>query len=136
MASSALQKLLRNQSHSASKIYTNFRQSLLHPLLNQIPQISSPTDSASSSSPDHPKTDYPNPKINSFSGHVYPTFSFEFFLNPNSPPSLFRPEPEPDEETDADDSNVIRADSVKKKRKKKMNKHKLRKLRKRLRKKT
>ncbi|KAL7094899.1 hypothetical protein ACP275_11G133600 [Erythranthe tilingii] len=133
MASSALQKLLRNQSHSASKIFTNVRQSL-HPLLNQIPQIStSPTDSASSS-PDHPKTDHPNPKINSFSGHVYPTFSFEFFLNPNSPPSLFRPEP--DEETDVDDSNVIRADSVKKKRKKKMNKHKLRKLRKRLRKKT
>ncbi|EYU34759.1 hypothetical protein ABFS82_11G132500 [Erythranthe guttata] len=135
MASSALQKLIRNQSHSASKICSNFRQSL-HPLLNQIPQISSPTDSASSS-PDHPKTDSPNPKIHSFSGHVfYPTFSFEFFLNPNSPSSLFRPEPEPDEETDADDSNVIRADSVKKKRKKKMNKHKLRKLRKRLRKKT
>lgn len=132
MASSTLQKLLRNRTQSAPKFFTHFRQPLppMPPFaLTQIPQISEPVDAI----PDHPEMDYMKP-IHSFCAHVYPSFSFGFFLNPISPTSLIRPEP--DGEAPPDDSNVIRADSVKKKRKKKMNKHKLRKLRKRLRRKT
>ncbi|KAI3463057.1 hypothetical protein Pfo_019720 [Paulownia fortunei] len=128
MVSSTLQKILRSQSQSASKIFTHFRRPLspLPPFVPaQIPQIFKPIDAISF--PNHPKTD-------SFCAHVYPSFSFGFFLNPISPTSLIPSEP--NDETTPDDSNIVRADSVKKKRKKKMNKHKLRKLRKRLRRKT
>ncbi|KAK4426107.1 hypothetical protein Salat_1379200 [Sesamum alatum] len=134
MASSTLLKLLRNQSESASKFFSPFRQPVppLPPsLLTQIPQITKHIDPTPST--DQPKTNCLKPHY-PFSAHVYPSFSFGFFLNPVSPTSLIRSEPE--EETTPEDSRIIRADSVKKKRKKKMNKHKLRKLRKRLRRKT
>lgn len=127
MASSTLQKLLRNQSRPASTIFTHFRQSLSPspPLpLTQIPKLHDPR-------PDQPETDHFKPK-HSLSAQVYPSFSFEFFLNPVAPCPFIRPE----SDGEADEQNVIRADSVKKKRKKKMNKHKLKKLRKRMRRKT
>ncbi|KAL7610230.1 hypothetical protein Lser_V15G10676 [Lactuca serriola] len=67
--------------------------------------------------------------------HVYPSFSFEHFLNPISSTGLPNSKPEEDPELDGSSlsNDIIRADSVKKKRKKKMNKHKLKKLKKRLR---
>ncbi|KAL3376562.1 hypothetical protein AABB24_003146 [Solanum stoloniferum] len=63
----------------------------------------------------------------------YPSFSFGHFLNPVSPNGFISPV---EDIVVDDDSRKIWADSVKKKRKKKMNKHKLKKLRKRLRRKT
>ncbi|XP_076911139.1 uncharacterized protein LOC143569013 [Bidens hawaiensis] len=63
--------------------------------------------------------------------HIYPSFSFGYFLNPISSSGL--PDSWPQEDPDVDGSGMIWADSVKKKRKKKMNKHKLKKLKKRLR---
>ncbi|GFP94098.1 hypothetical protein PHJA_001554200 [Phtheirospermum japonicum] len=126
MASPALQKLLRNQqSQSASKTLTYLRQPF------SLARTSKPYDTTSFSN--HPEIDYVKP-IQSSCGHIYPTFPFGFFLDPISPTQLIRSEPHA--ETTPDESVIIRADSVKKKRKKKMNKHKLRKLRKRLRKKT
>lgn len=62
--------------------------------------------------------------------HVFPSFSFELFLNPKLSSGLHHVEAL---KGDHDDSRIIWADSVKKKRKRKMNKHKLRKLRKRVR---
>ncbi|KAG8384902.1 hypothetical protein BUALT_Bualt04G0166500 [Buddleja alternifolia] len=135
MVYSTLQKLLRSQSQSAAKIITHFQKPHppLPPVVTQITQITNAIDEIETPFHAHPATDRskPNP---SFASHLYPTFSFGFFLNPISPPALIRPEP--DEGMTPDDSRTIRADSVKKKRKKKMNKHKLRKLRKRLRRKT
>ncbi|KAI3787265.1 hypothetical protein L1987_41613 [Smallanthus sonchifolius] len=64
--------------------------------------------------------------------HIYPSFSFGYFLNPIS--STGFPDSK-DLELDGSGSGngMMWADSVKKKRKKKMNKHKLKKLKKRLR---
>ncbi|CAN4079178.1 unnamed protein product [Withania somnifera] len=72
-----------------------------------------------------------NPKV-SHCLFTYPSFSFGLFLNPVSQMGLIKSE----NDEDIDDSLKIWADSVKKKRKKKMNKHKLKKLRKCLRRKT
>ncbi|KVI09159.1 uncharacterized protein LOC112511565 [Cynara cardunculus var. scolymus] len=69
----------------------------------------------------------------------YPTFAFESFLNPVSQIGFIQsavPEEEEEDIVSGNDEQGIWADSVKKKRKKKMNKHKLKKLRKRLRRKT
>lgn len=63
----------------------------------------------------------------------YPSFSFQYFLNPVSPPSGFCQSQSFEQNLEYDESRTVWADSVKKKRKRKMNKHKLRKLRKRLR---
>ncbi|KAK1438172.1 hypothetical protein QVD17_03976 [Tagetes erecta] len=67
--------------------------------------------------------------------HIYPSFSFGYFLNPISSNGLldFTPEEVPDFDGSGSGGGMIWADSVKKKRKKKMNKHKLKKLKKRLR---
>ena len=67
--------------------------------------------------------------------HVYPSFSVGYFLNP-IPSSGFpdsKPEEDPRPDGSSSSTEMIWADSVKKKRKKKMNKHKLKKLKKRLR---
>ncbi|PIA51516.1 hypothetical protein AQUCO_01100398v1 [Aquilegia coerulea] len=67
----------------------------------------------------------------------YPSFPFGCFLNPVSVNGVNQlDEVEGGNVEVGDDSKKIWADSVKKKRKKKMNKHKLKKLRKRLRRKT
>ncbi|KAL2253696.1 UNVERIFIED_CONTAM: hypothetical protein Sindi_0164300 [Sesamum indicum] len=65
--------------------------------------------------------------------HAFPSFSFGFFLDPKLSSGLYQIEAVKAEKSDLDESQIMWADSVKKKRKKKMNKHKLRKLRKRLR---
>lgn len=62
----------------------------------------------------------------------YPSFSFQYFLNPVSP-SGFCQSQSLEQNLESEESRTMWADSVKKKRKRKMNKHKLRKLRKRLR---
>ena len=64
----------------------------------------------------------------------YPNFPFGFNLNPISAAGLDQLKAM--EEEDVDDSRTFWADSVKKKRKRKMNKHKYQKLRKRLRRKS
>ncbi|PHT55395.1 hypothetical protein CQW23_03881 [Capsicum baccatum] len=67
----------------------------------------------------------------------FPSFSFGHFLNPVCPNGLIKAEENKEDNVVVDDeAHKIWADSVKKKRKRKMNKHKLKKLRKRLRKKT
>ncbi|GMJ05842.1 hypothetical protein like AT5G63150 [Hibiscus trionum] len=71
---------------------------------------------------------------------LYPSFPFGYLLNPISsigfdPLAVVEIE-EGAAVTEDDDSGKVWADSVKKKRKKKMNKHKYKKLRKRLRRKT
>ncbi|KAL1531598.1 hypothetical protein AAHA92_31721 [Salvia divinorum] len=125
MASSSLQKLIRNQTRPASAFFTHFTKPPSPPPPFALPQIAKPNDP----SPDQPAADHFNLK-NPILGQVYyPTFSFEFLLHHPVP----SPTPIPPE---SDDAIVIRADSVKKKRKKKMNKHKLKKLSKRLRRKT
>ncbi|KAJ6375450.1 hypothetical protein OIU77_000435 [Salix suchowensis] len=65
----------------------------------------------------------------------YPNFPFGFSLNPISATGLDQLKAM-EEEEDVDDSRTLWADSVKKKRKRKMNKHKYQKLRKRLRRKS
>ncbi|CAA0823445.1 Unknown protein [Striga hermonthica] len=123
MASPTLWKLLRNPS--ASKISTFLRQT--HPL-TQIPK---PRDTTPLSNP--PEAEYLRSNL-SLGAPVYPSFPFGLFLGPVSQGPSIRPQP--DSEMAPDESIIIRADSVKKKRKKKMNKHKLRKLRRRLMRKT
>ncbi|MBA0805844.1 hypothetical protein Gohar_005333 [Gossypium harknessii] len=71
---------------------------------------------------------------------LYPSFPFGYLLNPVSsigfdPMAIMEVE-EGKVETEDDNAGEVWADSVKKKRKKKMNKHKYKKLRKRLRRKT
>ncbi|KAK8994024.1 hypothetical protein V6N11_008232 [Hibiscus sabdariffa] len=70
----------------------------------------------------------------------YPSFPFGYLLNPISSigfdPSAIMEIEEEAAETEDGDAGKVWADSVKKKRKKKMNKHKYKKLRKRLRRKT
>ncbi|KAL8267094.1 hypothetical protein R6Q59_004443 [Mikania micrantha] len=67
--------------------------------------------------------------------HIYPTFSFGCFLNPIAATGFLdsKPEEDPGFYGPGSSTEMIWADSVKKKRKKKMNKHKLKKLKKRLR---
>ncbi|KAL8193547.1 hypothetical protein R6Q57_026682 [Mikania cordata] len=106
------------------------------------------------SSPDHlldPKPDPPvatipffnnTPKTTDESNHrhhstlCYPSFSFETFLSSFSQIEYIQSVVAEEGIGSNDDERGIWADSVKKKRKKKMNKHKLKKLRKRLRRKT
>ncbi|GAB4860571.1 hypothetical protein Ancab_035731 [Ancistrocladus abbreviatus] len=66
---------------------------------------------------------------------IFPNSPFGFFLNPIYPTRFDRLVVEEVEQVQSD-ARKIWADSVKKKRKKKMNKHKYKKLRKRLRRKT
>lgn len=121
---SILQRLVRKHSQTKTLI-TN--------LNNRI--LSSPThlpDPKAASIPFFnttiPNTN-PNPKASIF----YPSFAFESFINPVSQTGYIQSGDDNDNE---DEEHKIWADSVKKKRKKKMNKHKLKKLRKRLRRKT
>ncbi|CAN6713748.1 unnamed protein product [Malus baccata var. baccata] len=67
---------------------------------------------------------------------IFPNFPFGFCLNPISPAGLERLGVFEAVEVESEDARTIWADSVKKKRKKKMNKHKLKKLRKSLRRKS
>ncbi|CAN4081745.1 unnamed protein product [Withania somnifera] len=126
---SILRKSLQNQFLSAARITTILRSKptpispLFHPpsssRVDQIPFFHQGGTSES----------------NLNVGCFYPSFSFEHFLNPVCSNGLITCEEDNVVVVD-DESNKLWADSVKKKRKKKMNKHKLKKLRKRLRRKT
>ncbi|CAK9180444.1 unnamed protein product [Ilex paraguariensis] len=133
---STFQKLLRNQS--ASRIIT-----ILHkPQQQLLPQ--SVLAHLSETKPLHhcPTNLIPllgllrtDESGNFRSLQFYPSYHpFGFFLNPVSSSSGFVESGTDD--VVSDDSQTILADSVKKKRKRKMNKHKLGKLRKRLKRKT
>lgn len=128
---SMLQKLLKNQ-RTTTRMLANFTKPILiPPFLHQIRKPESPDHLKIKSFPflETPTSENPNPNHHSL--QFYPSFSFGFFLDPVSPPGLLL-----SESKDVGEDDVMWADSVKKKRKKKMNKHKLKKLRKRLRKKT
>lgn len=129
---SILQKLARN--NSTTRLITCFKNPILThpPFLNHLSETN-PTQLVPINSliPSQPKTEDP---FSPPSLHFYPSFSFGCFLNPISICGLLQSGNQ--EEAVSDDSGMIWADSVKKKRKRKMNKHKLRKLRKRLRRKT
>lgn len=141
MGSTIFHKFLRAQSHTTTaRIIPILNKSLLSPpplpstsvsgesssslthfLVSQttgfqIPSLALPENGDRTSIYCHSSNDY------------FPSFSIGFFLNPN--PSICLVKTDMDGGV-SDDSPKIWADSVKKKRKRKMNKHKLRKLRKR-----
>lgn len=130
---SILRKSLRNQLLSAARITSNLNRSTI---LSSKSTLTSPLPHHPSSSrlgqtPFFPQQGTVDPNLNV---GFYPSFSFGLFLNPVSLNVSIT-----SEEVDnvvAEESQMIWADSVKKKRKRKMNKHKLKKLRKRLRRKT
>ncbi|KAL8124275.1 hypothetical protein AgCh_012066 [Apium graveolens] len=129
---SILQKLARN--NSTTRLITCFTNPIsTHPPLpffNHLSQTN-PTQLVPLT-PSQPKTEGP---FSHHPLHFYPSFSFGCFLNPISLSGLVQSGNQ-EEEAVSGDSGLIWADSVKKKRKRKMNKHKLKKLRKRLRRKT
>jgi hypothetical protein len=108
----------------------------------KTPQLSDPnylTAATTSHLPSTKKSDFsknPIPLLNPIPTQdvkplqfYYPSFPFGFCLNPISATGFGQVKAM---EEDVDDSRTLWADSVKKKRKKKMNKHKYQKLRKRL----
>ncbi|XP_020208806.2 uncharacterized protein LOC109793744 [Cajanus cajan] len=119
MASSALQKLLRKPP--SFRFITSFNPS--HQTLNPNPNpilALSPHPPSSTAPPSHR---FDSPTL------IFPSFPFGFSPTPVSE-SAFRIRSSPD---DVEASGTLWADSVKKKRKRKMNKHKYQKLRKRMR---
>ncbi|XP_055806137.1 uncharacterized protein LOC129874802 [Solanum dulcamara] len=136
---SILRKALRNQFQSATaRIITNLNKS--EPaILSSTPQPPILAQSCCSRRYQIPfclqgETEDSNLNVSPCS-LVYPGFSFGLFLNPISQIGGIKSENDGGVVLE-DDSLKIWADSVKKKRKKKMNKHKLKKLRKSLRRKT
>ncbi|KAK9047956.1 hypothetical protein SSX86_033083 [Deinandra increscens subsp. villosa] len=129
---SFLQRIVRKQSRSTALISNLNKQLPSSPtiLLDPKPLPAIPFFN------NLPKTtDESN--LHHHSSTFYPTFSFSAFLHPVSQIGYIQSVlPEEDDVNSGDDERGIWADSVKKKRKKKMNKHKLKKLRKRLRRKT
>ncbi|GJT97976.1 hypothetical protein Tco_1093494 [Tanacetum coccineum] len=116
-SSSIIRKLSRNKTLIITTLNNNSRI------------LTSPTHLPDPPIPLFFNTPKPNP--NKFPV-FYPSFAFESFLNPVNQTGYIQQE----DNDVVSEENVIYADSVKKKRKKKMNKHKLKKLRKRLRRKT
>ncbi|XAR58241.1 hypothetical protein NMG60_11026656 [Bertholletia excelsa] len=117
---SLLQRLLRRQSaNSIISAFSKSRPTLIPPVVthfHQWPHLGEtkqfcPNSRVTDSIPPH-------------STPIFPSFPFGLFLNPISSFGL-------PSDTDGE-GQTIWADSVKRKRKKKMNKHKYRKLRKRL----
>ncbi|KAJ9540294.1 hypothetical protein OSB04_026800 [Centaurea solstitialis] len=138
---SFLQRLVRKQT-----LATNLSNRILTPSTHLLDSTKPPTTAIPFFN-GAPKTttDELNPNHHHSSYFFYPTFAFETFLNPipqiefiqsTTVPEALEEEEEEGVVLGDDDEKGIWADSVKKKRKKKMNKHKLKKLRKRLRRKT
>lgn len=140
MGSTIFHKFLRAQSHiTTARIIPILNKSLLSP-----PPLPSTSVAGESSSSAHflvsQTTGFQIPSLAlpekgdrtsiycHSSNDYFPSFSMGFFLNPNPSFSLVKTVMDGGV---SDDSPTIWADSVKKKRKRKMNKHKLRKLRKR-----
>ncbi|KAL7611792.1 hypothetical protein Lser_V15G07802 [Lactuca serriola] len=132
---SFLQKLVRKKQSSTSLI-TNLNRRILSPSSHLLDPKPGPTVAPIPFFNGLPKTtDESNPNPSHLSA-FYPTFAFESFLNPISQLGFIQHVVPEEDIFSGDDERGIWADSVKKKRKKKMNKHKLKKLRKRLRRKT
>nr|XP_004231830.1 uncharacterized protein LOC101257717 [Solanum lycopersicum] len=137
---SILRKALRNQFQSSTtRIITNLNKSepaILSSTSPQPPILAHPSCSRRNQIPFclQRETEDPNQKV-SPCPLVYPSFPFGVFLNPISQIGVVKSENDGGVVV-GEDSLKIWADSVKKKRKRKMNKHKLKKLRKRLRRKT
>ncbi|XP_027359297.1 uncharacterized protein LOC113867966 [Abrus precatorius] len=117
---SALQKVLR-KSVPPFPFITAFRPSQSPNPILEFHNPSSPTSPAPT-----PVTHHSAP-----STLIFPTFPFGFSPKPLFASGFFFPE-----ESVSEESGTLWADSVKKKRKKKMNKHKYQKLRKRMRRQT
>ncbi|KAE9590256.1 hypothetical protein Lal_00028091 [Lupinus albus] len=123
---SALQKLLRKLPSPSTRFITSLHPSSQPPnpfnpiihLHRESHPLIPPTDFS-----DHPNG----------STVIFPSFPFGFSSKPIFESGFCSPEVEED---GLEDSRTIWADSVKKKRKKKMNKHKYQKLRKRMRRQT
>ncbi|KAK2969763.1 hypothetical protein RJ640_028043 [Escallonia rubra] len=129
MATSVFQKLLRKQS-SATRIITTFNeQALTPPFLIHIGEAKQPHYPTTNPIPFTVLSNTEDSKSNPCpSSHFFPSFPFGLLLDPISSTGLIQSEAQEDV---SGGSGTIWADSVKKKRKKKMNKHKLKKLRKR-----
>lgn len=135
MASSVLPRFLRSQCQPAKKIIPLLNKQILHepPPLQTSSALAHLFESENRPA-ENSSLDPSGTKNSSLSRTLFfPSFSASLFLNPISSTGLI----EDDILNDvSDESSTIWADSVKKKRKRKMNKHKLRKLRRRLRRKT
>ncbi|KAK1410077.1 hypothetical protein QVD17_36610 [Tagetes erecta] len=128
---SFLQKLLKKQSPTTTLITTLNKRILSTPTHLLDPKPDPPILIFNN----QPKTPNESNPLH-HSSIAYPSFSFQAFLYPISQPEYVQSVVPEDDIVSGDDEMGIWADSVKKKRKKKMNKHKLKKLRKRLRRKT
>ncbi|KAI4348236.1 hypothetical protein L6164_008983 [Bauhinia variegata] len=129
---STLQKLLRKTT--ATRIITAFHNSralsLAGPLaFERFPSVEINRECRKPTNLSPVKEDFNSSR----STMIFPSFPFGFVLNPVSSIGVFPPEAE---DVELDDSRKMWADSVKKKRKRKMNKHKYQKLRKRMRRQT
>lgn len=137
MASSNFSRFLRNQSYSANRIISLLNKQITcePPSLQTSPLLVHPveSDNRPSQSSVLPQTEAKISRSGLTPRQFYPSFSTGLFLSPISFNGFI--EHDVSDELSGD-SPTIWADSVKKKRKRKMNKHKLRKLRKRLRRKT
>lgn len=137
MASSSFPRFLRNQSYSAKRILSLLNKESISepPSLRTSPLLVHPfeSDNRPSRSSFLAQTEAKSSGSGLSPRQFYPSFSTGLFLNPISYTGLIEHGVSDDL---SGDSPTIWADSVKKKRKRKMNKHKLKKLRKRLRRKT
>ncbi|KAL9273225.1 hypothetical protein AKJ16_DCAP08145 [Drosera capensis] len=137
---SLVHRILKNSPHFRFTSSTfNLRSPILTHLLSLDPPISTDDELAQSRAQQQaPALDFPTSNHAPNLPHSLPfrsNYSYGYFSNPvNSNGSC--PFGEKVVEGVGSDEGTIWADSVKKKRKKKMNKHKYRKLRKRLRRKT
>ncbi|KAF8378184.1 hypothetical protein HHK36_029521 [Tetracentron sinense] len=133
-----LNKLLRKSS--SLRIITSFNNSQPPTLAaslflsQQLLSKSKPDDSSNL----NPLLGSLNKEKISFSHplQIYSCFPFGYCLNPISPTGFDQSRSEEAQDMGSGESQTVWADSVKKKRKKKMNKHKYNKLRKRLRRQT
>ncbi|RZC71314.1 hypothetical protein C5167_035053 [Papaver somniferum] len=131
-----LHKLLRKNSQIktiTTNLKTPFQSNLSTPIFqSNLIDFKPNTDSVSDLK--NPILFFPNNEnALSKSQLFYPSFPFGYFLNPNT---ITQIKMDDAVEEVSEDEKTVWADSVKKKRKKKMNKHKLKKLRKRLRRQT
>ncbi|KAK7266837.1 hypothetical protein RIF29_19494 [Crotalaria pallida] len=126
---SALQKLLKKPPPPPLRFITSLHPSPppnpLNPIIHLHRESHQPTPPPSSTSSE----------ISDHFTVIFPSFPFGFASKPIFESGFCTPEVA-EEEAGLEDSRTIWADSVKKKRKRKMNKHKYQKLRKRMRRQT
>ncbi|OIW12238.1 hypothetical protein TanjilG_06027 [Lupinus angustifolius] len=121
---SALQKLLRKPPiRFITPIHSSQPPNPFNPIIDLHRECHPPT----------PPTSTPSSEQFPGSTVIFPSFPFGFASKPIFESGFCPPEAE---KSGLEDSKIMWADSVKKKRKKKMNKHKYQKLRKRMRRQT